>query len=86
MPFVERKDGEIIGAYENAQPGRAEDFVAASDAAVSAFRENARSIMDNRAPRTNAEKLDRLYASVGLTMRDAKAEFDKIAKDAEAPR
>lgn len=40
MPFVERKDGKLVGVYANAQPGYAEEFVEEESAEVQAFREN----------------------------------------------
>jgi hypothetical protein len=37
MPYVERRDGKVIGLYANAQPGYAEEFLEEDHADVVAF-------------------------------------------------
>lgn len=37
MPYVERRDGKVIGLYANAQQGYAEELLADDDAEVVAF-------------------------------------------------
>lgn len=37
MPYIEKRDGEIVGVYANPQPGYAEDWLPADDPAVIAF-------------------------------------------------
>lgn len=39
MPYIQRRNGQIIGLFENQQPGMAEEWLAADDVEVLAFRD-----------------------------------------------
>ena len=41
MPYVERRNGEVVGLYRRRQPGYAEELVAEDDADAVAFRARA---------------------------------------------
>jgi hypothetical protein len=38
MPFVERREGEVVGVYANAQPGYAEEFLPEETKEVKDYR------------------------------------------------
>jgi hypothetical protein len=66
MPYVERREGVVVGLYANAQPGYAEEFLADDDAEVIAFQTPAPA-----APHLNGGGLARFTGTLPVAVLEA---------------